>query len=95
MKYCSNKEIDQLIRQLVSQGWGFRRGSKHGRLTHPSGWPTLTVAKSPSDCRSLQNFRRDLRSAESFRAANMFAGPDATQTVALVGQYHIRTRRAP
>ena len=56
MKYCSNKEIDQLIRQLLRQGWHFRRGSKHGRLTHPSGWPTLTVAKSPSDWRSLQNF---------------------------------------
>ncbi|HHZ9317066.1 TPA: type II toxin-antitoxin system HicA family toxin [Pseudomonas aeruginosa] len=65
MKYCSNKEIDQLIRQLVRQGWRFHRGSKHGRLTHPSGRSTLTVAKSPSDCRSLQNFRRDLRSAES------------------------------
>lgn len=60
MKYCSNKEIDRLIRQLVSQGRGFRRGSKHGRLPHPSGRPTLTVAKSPSDCRSLQNFRRAL-----------------------------------
>lgn len=64
MKYCSNKEIDRLIRQLVSQGWGFRRGSKHGRLTHPSGWPTLTVSRSPSDCRSLQNFRHDLRGAQ-------------------------------
>lgn len=53
MKYCSNKEIDQLIRKLVRQGWSFRRGGKHGRLTHPS------------DCRSLDNFRRDLRKAVS------------------------------
>jgi predicted RNA binding protein YcfA (HicA-like mRNA interferase family) len=65
MKYCSSKEVDQLIRQLVSQGWSFRRGGKHGRLTHPSGRPTLTVAKSPSDGRSLQNFRRDLRGAQA------------------------------
>lgn len=65
MKYCSNKEIDQLIRQLVRQGWRFHRGSKHGRLVHPDGWPTATVVKTPSDHRSLQNFRRDLRSAES------------------------------
>lgn len=63
MKYCSNKEIDQLIRRLVEQGWTFRRGGKHGRLTHPRGRPTLTVAMSPSDSRSLQNFRRDLRHA--------------------------------
>lgn len=67
MKYCSNKEIDQLIRQLLGQGWSFRRGSKHGRLTPPEGWPTLTVASSPGDCRSLQNFRRDLRQVCRFR----------------------------
>lgn len=65
MKYCSNKEIDQMIRQLLRQGWRFRRGSKHGRLTHPSGWPTVTVASSPSDWRSLQNFHRDLRQARA------------------------------
>jgi predicted RNA binding protein YcfA (HicA-like mRNA interferase family) len=65
VKYCSNKELDQLIRQLVRQGWNFRRGGKHGRITHPDGRPTLTVAKSPSDCRSLDNFRRDLRKASS------------------------------
>lgn len=63
MRYCSNKEINYLIRELLREGWSFRRGSKHGRLTSPGGWPTLTVAKTPSDCRSLQNFRRDLRKA--------------------------------
>lgn len=63
MKYSSNKEIDHLIRKLLREGWEFRRGTKHGRLTHPSGWPTVTVAKSPSDWRSLRNLRRDLRHA--------------------------------
>lgn len=63
MKYCSNKDIDQLIRRLVCQGWSFRHGSKHGRLSHPSGHPTLTVPSSPSGRRSLQNFCRDLRKA--------------------------------
>lgn len=61
MKYCSNKDIDQLIRKLVRTGWSFQRGRKHGRLTHPTGISTLTIANSPSDYRSLQNFRRDLR----------------------------------
>jgi hypothetical protein len=61
MKYCSNKEIDQIIRRLVSQGWLYRNGSKHGRLTSPSGSPTLTVSRTPSDWRSVQNFLRDLR----------------------------------
>jgi predicted RNA binding protein YcfA (HicA-like mRNA interferase family) len=61
MKYCSNKDIDQLIRQLIRQGWSFRRGGKHGRIIHPDGRQTLTVANSPSDYRSLRNFQRDLR----------------------------------
>jgi len=63
MKYSSNKDLDNLIRQLLRQGWRFNKGNKHGRLTHPNGWPTLTIAKSPSDYRSLLNFRRDLRRA--------------------------------
>lgn len=61
MKYCSNKDIDQLIRHLVYQGWRFRHGSKHGRLSHPSGRPTLSVPTTPGDHRSFHNFRRDLR----------------------------------
>jgi hypothetical protein len=36
-------------------------GSKHSRLTHPAGGPTLTVSRTPSDWRSVQNFIRDLR----------------------------------
>ena len=63
MKYCSDKEIDKLIRWLVHNGWKFHNGAKHGRLTHPTGRPTLTVAKTPSDRRCLQNFRRNLRQA--------------------------------
>ncbi|HBO52384.1 MAG TPA: hypothetical protein DD471_10410 [Planctomycetes bacterium] len=55
--------MNALIRKLVRQGWRFHRGGKHGKLTHPGGRPTVTVAKSPSDFRSLENFRRDLRKA--------------------------------
>lgn len=69
MKYCSNKDINQVICDLIRQGWSFRRGGKHGRLTHPDGQRTLTVAKSPSDHRSIHNFRRDLRKIISHPAA--------------------------
>lgn len=69
MKYSSNKDIDQVIRQLIRQGWSFRRGGKHGRLTHPDGQQTLTVANSPSDYRSFHNFRRDLRKIASHSVA--------------------------
>lgn len=63
MKYCSNKDIDRMIHQMVHEGWRFHHGGKHGRLIHPCGRPTLTVAKSPSDYRSLLNLRSDLRKA--------------------------------
>jgi hypothetical protein len=61
MKYCANKDINQFIRQLIRQGWHYRHGGKHGRLTHPTGQPTLTVAKSPSDSNSFHSFQRDVR----------------------------------
>ena len=65
MKYCGAKEINTLIRQLVLNGWVFRRGGKHGRLTAPAGKPTLTVPNSPSDRRALLNFRKDIQHAEN------------------------------
>ncbi|WP_152965106.1 MULTISPECIES: hypothetical protein [Comamonas] len=74
MKYSSQKELNQLIRQLVRQGWSYRQGRKHGRLTHPDGWPTMTVAKSPSDSRSVENFRHDLRKAASLSPPRLQSG---------------------
>ena len=61
MKYCSSKEIDALVKQLIRQGWSFTRGKKHGRLRPPNGYPALTVPGTPGDCRAFLNFRRDLR----------------------------------
>jgi len=64
MKYCNSKDINILVRQLVLNGWAFRRGGKHGRLTAPTGQLTLTVPSSPSDRRALLNFRQDIRHAQ-------------------------------
>lgn len=61
MKYCANKNIDCLVRTLVSQGWIFYWGSKHGRLRHPLGTMVLTVPKSPSCKRAFLNFSSDVR----------------------------------
>ncbi len=68
MKYCMDKDIDKLVRRLVHQGWRFRRVAKHGRLTISEGTRTLTVAGSPSDCRSFRNFQRDGRRTVRIRA---------------------------
>lgn len=74
MKYCSSKDIDALVRQLVRQGWSFTRGKKHGRLRPPSGQPVLTVLGTPSDCLAFLNFKRDLRQAALGAGAVLTAG---------------------
>lgn len=61
MKYCASKEIDQLVKGLIREGWHFRRGSKHGRLSSPDGLAKLSVPSTPSDYRAFLNFRRDVR----------------------------------
>lgn len=60
-RYSSDKDWNVLIRRLVRLGWRYRRGGKHGRLTHPDFSRTLIVPISPSDRRSLQNFIQFLR----------------------------------
>lgn len=60
MKYSANKEINDLVKYFVKQGWIFRWGRKHGRLIHPSGHST-TVPKTPSDYRASKNFLSDIR----------------------------------
>ena len=61
MKYCTCKEIDQLVRSLIREGWIYSRGGKHGRLLPPNGRAKLSVPHTPSDCRAFLNFRRDVR----------------------------------
>ena len=60
MRYCSAPEINNIVAQLVREGWRFRRGTKHGKLQPPTGQCTLTVPRTPSDRRAWMNFRRDV-----------------------------------
>jgi len=53
--------MNNLIKLLIRSDWVFKHGSKHGRLTSPDGAYKITVSKSPSDYRCLQNFRSDVR----------------------------------
>ena len=63
MKYSKSKELNQIVRTLVRDGWSFRWGGKHGRISHPSGHPTLTVSTSPRDWRTVENFRHQISRA--------------------------------
>lgn len=68
MKYSSHKEIDKLVRHLVSLGWTFWRGGKHGRLRPPFGNCILTVPTSPSCHQALRSFHGDVRRAGKHQA---------------------------
>jgi hypothetical protein len=58
-KYSNNKEINQLVKELIKKNWRFKFGSKHGRIESPIGIK-FTVPKSPSDWRASMNFKRDI-----------------------------------
>lgn len=60
-RFSSSKEIHQLIRQLVHEGWSFVGGAKHGRLYPPQGSRFLSVPSTPGDRRAFLNFRQDVR----------------------------------
>jgi len=60
MKYSSNKDINKYIQKLIKKGgWNYKRGKKHGRISPPLGFPTLTIPTSPSDSHAFMNFKRE------------------------------------
>lgn len=64
MQYCSDKDMNQLVKRMVRTGWTFEHG-KHGKLRHPTGIGFITFPRTPSDHRSLLNFLRDVRRLEA------------------------------
>lgn len=64
MQYCKDKDINQLVKDMVRNGWIFEWG-KHGKLRSPTGKGFITVPKTPSDYRCLTNIRRDIRRLEN------------------------------
>lgn len=63
-KYCKDKMINALVKELRSSGWEYRRGGKHGVLTAPGG-QRLTIPSTPSDVRAYKNLRSDVRRIHS------------------------------
>lgn len=61
MKYSSNKDLNQCIRELVKNGWIYHSKKKHGRLVSLDGRTKITVSKSPSDCNAFRQLQRDIR----------------------------------
>jgi len=63
MRYSTDKDIQTLVTRLLRAGWQFEKG-RHGKLRPPMGAGFITVPSTPSDRRSFQNLRRDIRRLE-------------------------------
>ena len=64
MKYSGNRDIHNLVKKLLQNGWIYKRGRKHGRVILPGHGLFVTIPGSPSDCRSYENFRAEVRKVE-------------------------------
>ena len=54
MKYSSDKDVNKYAKQLVREGWGFKRGKKHGKLIAPGRRGIVVLPTSPSSKRAVQ-----------------------------------------
>lgn len=62
-RVSSDKDINQLIKELLQNGWRYQSGKKHGKIELP-GVGKVVIPTSPSDRRTLQNLIRDIRQLE-------------------------------
>lgn len=61
-QYSKDKNIRELVSILIKIGWKYKRRTKHGSITAPTG-RMITIPTTPSDRRSFYNFRRDVNLA--------------------------------
>ena len=61
MRYSCSKDINRIVRRCIQSDWTYRRGGKHGLLSPPGSTLFVDVPATPGDCRTPQNFERDLR----------------------------------
>lgn len=47
--YCSDKDVNKLIKGLIKQGWVFTKGKKHGKLISETITEPIVISSSPSD----------------------------------------------
>jgi hypothetical protein len=59
-RYSACKDINKLVNGLVSLGWSFRSGKKHGVISSPAGG-RVTIPSTPSDRRAVYNLQRNIR----------------------------------
>lgn len=62
-KYHENKDIDKLIRKLLSRGWKLLPYTKHFKIQSPGG-RAMTVSITPSCKFAIKHIERDVRRIE-------------------------------
>lgn len=60
-RYSTNKHINQLVIDLVKQGWFFEKRKKHNSLCTPDRSKRIFFSCTPSDSRAYLNLRQDIR----------------------------------
>lgn len=60
MYFSKDKDINQLVSELLQFGWSYAKG-RHYKLFPPNGCGMVIVPTTPGDWRAFQNFRRDVR----------------------------------
>lgn len=60
MKYSNDRNVSDVVRDLVRNGWRYHMSGRHGKLVSPTG-RRMPVPCTPSDHRAFLNFKRDVR----------------------------------
>ena len=60
-KYSASREIDTLVKELISNGWVPQKKKRHWQIVPPDGGKPCTIPKTPSDGRAYLNFKCDVK----------------------------------
>lgn len=62
--FTNNKDLRKILGQLEEQGWTIvKTAGRHLRCLSPDGVTAVITGSTPSDARSNQNFKSQLRRA--------------------------------
>lgn len=69
MKWTSDKELNKILDELVTEGWAIERGKKHFKARHPHGG-MVTISISPSCHHAYKNIQKDVKRLKDSHASN-------------------------
>ena len=77
--WCTNKDVNKLIRKLLREGWELREGKRHIVLKAPTG-ATVSISRSPSDYFAFKNILGDIRRASTGQTTGNRALEDGAES---------------